>query len=87
MFVERLAVGQIRQGVGHGVAAHLFEVLAQTGDLAGRSVEPLLQRLVLALDLAGGRGQSGDDGLQSGPVADGLNAGGGLVEGLAVGGL
>ena len=45
--VEGLAVGQIGQGVGHGVAADLFQVLAQTGDLLGRGLQRLLEGCVL----------------------------------------
>ena len=58
LFVERLAIGQICQRVGHRVAAELFEVITQTGDLPGRGLEAVLQRFALASDLAGRRRQT-----------------------------
>ncbi len=65
LVVKGLAVGQVGQGVGGGVAAHLFQMLAQASDLGGGLVQALGQGLVLALHPFGGPGQGFDEPLQS----------------------
>ncbi len=62
--VERLAVGEIGQGVCGGVAADLLQVIAQPIHLRGGFLELLFQRQVLALHLAGRRGEGLDQRLQ-----------------------
>jgi hypothetical protein len=64
--VESLAVRQVGERIGHGVAADRLEVLAQAAHLGGGVGELGLQRLVLLLDPPGGGGQGLDhrlDGL------------------------
>ncbi len=84
MLVEGLAVRQIGQGVRHGVAAHLLQVLTQPGDLAGRGVEALLEVGVLLLHLAGRRGQAVDDGAQALGRSGAFHVGRGAGQHLAV---
>ena len=60
LIVEGLAVGEIGQGVGHGVPAHLLQVRAQALDLLGGIGQPGLQGGVFLLDAAGGDGQALD---------------------------
>ncbi|MNE14800.1 hypothetical protein D3C80_1076910 [compost metagenome] len=66
LFVEGLAVGQVGQGVGHGLAPDLLQMLAQADDFAVGGLQPLFQSRGMALDLAGGGGQGADDGRQIG---------------------
>jgi hypothetical protein len=87
LFVEGLAVGQVGQAVGGGVAADLFQVFAQTVDLGGGFRQASLQRLVVLLDAAGGLGQAADDDLQLADVLRGVEFLGRAGQGLAVGGV
>ncbi len=59
-FVERFAVGEIGQGVGHRLHAHLVEVLAQAVDLTRRFRQAVFQQRMLGQHHIGGFGKRTD---------------------------
>ncbi len=65
LFVERLAVGQIGQGVGHGVATDLLQVIAQLDDFAVGGFQTTLQRRGVASDPPRGVAEGGNDDAQA----------------------
>ncbi|MNJ48606.1 hypothetical protein D3C77_438030 [compost metagenome] len=87
LFVERLAIGQVGQGVGHGVAADLLQVIAQLDDLAIGGLEPTFQRRGMTADPARGVAERGDDDAQAVRIGRRSHAVGCRGQGVAVVGL
>ena len=83
--VESLAVAEVGQGVGGGVAAHLGQVVAQLVHFLGRFLQLLLQDLVLFLDLARGVAEAGDEVAEGGGVRLLGQLAGGVLQGRAIG--
>ncbi len=63
-FVERLAVGQVGQGVGHRFHAHLIQVLAQAIDFTRRVRQARFQQRMMGQHHGGGFSQGPDQAFQ-----------------------